>query len=121
MSSAREFAVSAFAAVDTMDAEKMAIYLHEQCNFAFGNAPAVDGRAHVQAYVAGFYGMIAAIHHEIEDVWQVEDRIISQLRVTYTRKDGSQLSCPAATIWQIREALIADYRIYVDNSSLFVA
>jgi hypothetical protein len=38
--------------------------------------------------------------------------------VTYTRRDGSLLTLPFANTFELRDGLIAIYRIYIDISAL---
>jgi hypothetical protein len=52
--------------------------------------------------------------------WESDDKIFQKLTVTYTRHDGSTLEVPAANILTLRDGLINEYLIYVDNSALFV-
>jgi ketosteroid isomerase-like protein len=62
---------------------------------------------------------IAAIRHELREVWAFNDAMVSQIEVTYTRKDQSTLTVPAVTIWRVRNGQIDDYRIYIDVAPLF--
>jgi ketosteroid isomerase-like protein len=88
---AREFAVNVYRAVDSMD------------------PPAQ----------LAFFSTIAGLEHELFAVWSVGDNVIVRMTVTYTRKDGKRMTFPAAVIWKIRDELISEFRIYVDNSPLF--
>lgn len=121
MLSPREFAAATFKAVDDMDEKRFSNCLAEDGVFVFGNADPVKGRAAIAEYVKNFLSMIRASVHDLSDVWQIDDNIITRLRVTYTRHDGKKLSFPCVTVWQIRDGLIADYRIYIDNTPLFAA
>lgn len=115
----RDYVSRVYADVDSMDVRKLLAHLTEDCAFIFGNAEPVIGHPAIQAYIGGFMGMIAGIVHEIEDVWRVDDVVIVRQKVTYTRKDQSQVSYPAAIIWRLRGERICEFRIYVDNSTLF--
>ena len=39
--------------------------------------------------------------------------------VTNTRHDGSRISIPFANVFEYRDSLIADYRIYIDIGLLY--
>lgn len=110
-----------FEAIDRQDAEAFADYLAPGVNFRFGNAPAVQGRAAAQEVVAGFFGAIAGLRHELEEGWSSGDAVICRGNVTYTRLDGSQLRVPFANILKLSVGKISDYLIYVDASALFAA
>jgi ketosteroid isomerase-like protein len=121
MIDARAFAKSVYQAIDTMDEQELAPFLTENCTFVFGNAKPVVGRTASADASKAFMATIAGIKHDLADVWGVDDNIISRMTVTYTRKDGKKMSFPAVTIWRVEGEKIADYRIYVDNTPLFVS
>jgi ketosteroid isomerase-like protein len=121
MSEAHAFATSVYKAIDTMDEKELAPFLTEDCTFVFGNAKPVVGRAAGAEASKQFMAKIAGIKHDLDDVWRVNDDIISRIKVTYTRKDGKKMSFPAVTIWHVEGKQIADYRIYVDNTPLFAS
>ena len=47
------------------------------------------------------------------------DTTICEMRVTYTRKDGGIVEVPAANIFRMRDGLVHDYRIFVDNAAVY--
>jgi len=108
-----------FRALDEFDATTFASFLTDDAVFVFGNAEPVKRKATIQAVVAGFFSSIRAIQHDLLDVWTLSDAIISRGIVTYTRHDGSQLAVPFANVFKLRNGLIQDYLIYVDNSRLY--
>ena len=115
----REFAAKVFAAVDTMDDKQLLAFLTEDGSFVFANAEPLVGHSEIGAGVRPFFSMLTGISHDLIEVWRCDDTIISQLTVTYTRQDGSELTFPGVTIWKMECNLISSYRIYVDNSALF--
>jgi hypothetical protein len=121
MSEALSFAKSVYEAVDSMDETNLAKFLTDECTFTFGNTKPVVGRAAVAEASKAFLSLIAGIKHEINDVWGVDDTIITRLTVIYTRNDKKTMSFPGVTIWHVEGKQISDYRIYIDNTSLFAA
>lgn len=114
-----EYAASLYEACDSMDEQRFSAFLTEDCKFVYANSEPVVGRKEAAAYVAGFMSMIAGIKHTLQEVWQVDDVIISRMSVTYTRKDQTKVVVPAMTVWRMRDQLIAEYLIFVDVSLLF--
>ena len=114
-----EFAASVYEACDSMDENRFAAFLTEDCTFVYANAAPVNGRAASSSYVKAFMDMVAGIRHELLEVWQCSDVIIARVKVTYTRKDESILVVPAMTLWRMRGSEISEYLIYVDVSLLF--
>ena len=108
-----------FETIDRMDARGFAEAFTDDGRFRFGNAPTVTGRDGIEKTVADFFAGLQGLRHEILDVWDDGDSVISEVEVTYTRKDGSEVQLPAATIGRRRDDLLADYRIYMDVNPLF--
>ncbi len=110
-----------FADIDRKDADAFAGVFTADGAFQFGNVPAVAGRDAVREAVAGFFGSIAALRHELADVWEVPGAVVIVGRVTYTRHDGSQLSVPFADVLRLRDGKVSHYQIYIDTSLLYQA
>ncbi|MCZ7562150.1 MAG: nuclear transport factor 2 family protein [Burkholderiaceae bacterium] len=119
MVNAREFAAEVFRSVDVKDVGQFMNYLSEDSTFVFGNSEPVVGHTAIFGYVKDFLGMVRKTIHDIFDVWQINEVIITRMSVTYTRHDGRRASYPCVTVWEMTDGRIADYRIYIDNSGLF--
>jgi hypothetical protein len=109
-----------FAAIDAMDADRCAAYLAPDCSVRFGKLPAVEGRPAVRDLVAGFFGALGGIRHELAERVGAPGRIAMPGLVTYTHKDGSTLSVPFANMFRIEGDLVREYLIaFIDNNALF--
>lgn len=115
-----DYASEVYEAVDSKDEQQLARFLSENCTFIYANSEPVIGRANIAEASRNFMALIAGIKHRLLDVWAVDDVIVSRLDVTYTRKDRSTLTVPAATIWRVSNGQINEYRIYVDVAPLFL-
>lgn len=58
------------------------------------------------------------MRHTVLNEWRVDDTIIHELVVTYTRHDGSQVAIPATTIYRLTGDLVSEYQIYIDLAPL---
>jgi ketosteroid isomerase-like protein len=106
-----------FAAVDAGDTEIALRLMTEDIRFRFGSDEPTTGRAAFAANAAAMAGMIATMSHELLAVWTVTDpdpAVIAEMAVTYRRHDGSRLTLPCVNVFRFHDALIADYRIYMD-------
>lgn len=110
-----------FAAIDRRDAEAFAGFLADDARFVFGNLPAVEGRAAIRDFVAGFFSSIRAVSHAVPDAWQADGTVVCRGQVTYTRHDGSTLTVPFANVFRMAGDKVCDYRIYMDASALYQA
>ncbi|HMM54032.1 MAG TPA: nuclear transport factor 2 family protein [Candidatus Desulfobacillus sp.] len=119
MIDAKKFVAEVFATVDSKNVEQFVSHLTDGAIFVFGNAEPARGHAQIAEYVGGFLSSLKQTTHVINDVWHVGDAIITRLEVTYRRLDDAERSYPSVTIWKMRDGRISDYRIFIDNSTLF--
>jgi ketosteroid isomerase-like protein len=105
--------------VDRMDATGFASHMAEDCVLRFANSDEIVGREAIEAAIAGFFTTIKGLSHRIVGEWEVGATTIVQLEATYTRLDGREVPVPAAVIYRRRDGLIADYRIYVDQTPVY--
>lgn len=107
------------ASIDSLDADKFVKFLTDDCTFRFGNQPEVKGKTETRDYVAEFFKMIAGCKHKLIDYWVKENSIVWQGEVLYTRLDGKNVTVNFVNVFHLREHLINDYLIYIDNTPLF--
>jgi ketosteroid isomerase-like protein len=109
-----------FADIDRMDAQAWASYLAADAVMRFGNADPVHGRDGCRDALASFYELIDGLRHEVTEQWEHDSATIVQANVTYTRKDGREVTVPVVTIYHTDAGdLIADYRVYIDLAPVF--
>lgn len=119
MFDAKAFSVAMFESSDRKDVAGWTANMTDDVRFVFGNGEPLIGKEAVSATITAFFGAIEAIKHTVLDSWILDDKLTQKLTVTYTRLDGSVLEAPAANILTMRDGLISEYLIYVDNSELF--
>ena len=69
----------------------------------------------IRTGITAFFATIAGVHHEIVNEWNVGNDTIIELKVTYDRKDGQQVTIPCVTILHTDAAGKIDaYRVYFD-------
>ncbi len=114
-----EWVTDLFEAVDRMDTEKFVTYIDRDGRFTFGNASAVVGTDSIGKAVSEFFGTIGGVHHEILNVWNASSSVITELRVTYTRKDGNEVTVPCVNVFGMKGDKITDYKIFIDISPVY--
>lgn len=119
MQAAPEWLKDLFATIDASDARRFASYLTPDGVFRFANAAPVQGRAAVEAAVAGFFATIRGSRHQLLRIWQAADSCAIQGTVTYTRLDGRELTLPFTDVFVMRGDRIAEYLIYIDITPLY--
>jgi ketosteroid isomerase-like protein len=113
-----EWITDLFESIDRKDADKFASFLTEEATFRFGNAPPITGREAIREAVAQFFSSIAAVEHRRADTWALQEVVICNGEVTYTRRDGSLLTVSFANIFKLNNNRVHEYFIYVDISQL---
>jgi ketosteroid isomerase-like protein len=110
-----------FASVDAGDVERVVGCVTDGVKFRFGSAEPISGKTALRAASREFASSIAGVRHEIIDAWQPESgTVVVELRVTYQRHDGVELTLPCCNIFRLSgTGLVDDYRIYMDVNPVF--
>jgi hypothetical protein len=116
----RPLARNVFATTDAMDVEPIVSLFAEDGRVVFGNGEPMVGVDEIRTGTTAFYDTIAGLRHEIVKEWTVGDDTIVELKVTYDRKDGQQVTIPCATIFHTDAAgKIDDYRVFFDVTPIY--
>jgi ketosteroid isomerase-like protein len=116
----RPYTRNVFATNDAMDAAAVASLFAEDGRVVLGNGAPLVGIDEIRTGTTAFFGTIAGLHHEIVKEWNVGDDTIAELKVTYDRKDGQQVTIPCVTIFHTDAAgKIDDYRVYFDVAPIY--
>lgn len=107
-----------FKTIDSRDAVKFADFLTLDGEFIFGNLSPVQGRENIITFLDAFFKSIHSISHRVDNCWAVEDRVIVEGFVTYTRHDGTSLGVKFCDIFTMEGNLIKRFDIFIDNSQL---
>src|SRR5258705_6381749 len=110
---------SLFAVVDAMNVATVVSLFAEHGRVVFGNGQPLIGTEEIRTGVAAFFDTIAGQHHDVVNEWNVGDDNVIELKVTYDRKDGQQVTIPVVTIYHTDGAgKIDDYRVYFDSAPI---
>jgi hypothetical protein len=108
-----------FADIDSLVPAAFAAHLADGVRMRFGNAEPVHGRSACEKTWAEFCGSVAAVTHAVRNRWPVGEATVVEAEVTYRRLDGSEVTVPVVTIYEVgADELITDYRIYIDLAPL---
>ena len=109
-----------FAMIDAMDVAAITSLFARAGRVVFGNGQPLVGIDEIRTGTTAFFDTIAGLHHEGVKEWNVGDDTIIELKVTYGRKDGQQVTIPCATIFHTDAAgKIDDYRVYFDVAPIY--
>ncbi len=109
-----------FEDLDRMDADAWVAHLAPDVVMQFANEDPVYGKANCRAQVVSLFDSVTSVSHHIVARWEHGDATIVEAAVTFGRRDAEPLTIPMVTIYRTAgEGLIADYRVYLDPSSLW--
>jgi len=111
-------------AVDRKDAAGFAAVFTPDAWLRFGNNLPLTGPDAIREAIAGFFQAMVSLRHESKGIFLDGDTLFLEAVVTYTRHDGTTVSVPAMTVFQLagkrQGTIMADNcRIYVDLAPLF--
>ena len=109
-----------FAMIDTMDVRTLATLFAEDGRVVFGNDQPLVGIDEIRTGTTAFFDTIAGLHHTIVNEWNFGNDTIVELKVSYDRKDGQQVTIPCATLFHAdATGKIDDYRVYFDVAPIY--
>ena len=109
-----------FAMTDAMDVAMVVSLFAKDARVVFGNGQPMVGVDEIRTGTTAFFETIAGQHHEVVKEWNVGEDTIAELKVTYHRKDGQQVTIPCVTIFHTDGAgKIDDYRVYFDSAPIY--
>jgi hypothetical protein len=109
-----------FAMVDAMNVATVTSLFAEEGRVVFGNGQPLLGIEEIRTGITAFFHTIAGQHHEIVNEWNNGDDTVAELKVTYDRRDGEQVTIPCVTIFHTDGAgKIDDYRVYFDAAPIY--
>lgn len=108
-----------FASIDARDTEAFLAYLADDAVFRFGSAPAMQGHAAIRAGVDGFFSSIAGSRHVLKRVLSDQATLVVEGEVSYRRHDATELTLPFTNVFELDDALISHYKIYIDIAPLY--
>jgi hypothetical protein len=110
-----------FRDVDSFDPNKVTQYYTEDGQFRFANQEPVQGKSAIAQMLSEFYQNLQSMNHRNVGLWLGENSAVFEAEVTFIRKDGSQVTLPAASIIRRRGELVYDFRMIMDVSPVLNA
>ena len=109
-----------FAMTDSMDVDTLLSVFAEGARLVFGNGQPLVGLVEIRTGITAFFDTIAGLRHSIVTEWTLGADTIIELKVTYDRKDGQQVTIPCVTIFRTEATgKIDDYRVYFDVTPIY--
>jgi hypothetical protein len=106
--------------IDTLDADRWAVYLSDDAVMRFGNGEPVHGREACRDALAAFWDTIEGVRHDRVEQWETGATTVTEANITYTLPGGREVTVPGVTIYHVDEDdLIDSYRVFIDLAPLY--
>ena len=116
----RDWLDSYYRDVDAMRVDELLEYFAPDAKLSFANYPPALGRDGIRAALGGVLGAIAGIRHDIKTLWEAPDgTIVFEVDVTYSRRDGRDVTVPGCAVSLVRDGQFVTQSIYVDLTPVF--
>jgi ketosteroid isomerase-like protein len=111
-----------FRAADTFSVPHLLAWFADEVEVRFGNAPPILGKAAAEQAFQQFYSGLKGMRHRCESQVIAGDVGAQMSIVTYTRRDGTEVSMPVAShLRRVGEKRIDRLWIFIDLTPLFAA
>lgn len=114
-----ETCVRLFGRGEAFDSDGFIGFFTESPMYQFGNGEPCLTQAAIKASVDGFFGAVAALYHDVRNLWEVGDVVFVEMDVIYWRKDGTSLKLPCSDILRFEGDKIQELRIFMDANPIF--
>jgi hypothetical protein len=113
-----ETVIRLFGRGEAFDSQGFAGFFTDNPMYHFGNyEPCLTKQAIITSTDA-FFGYVAALYHDIRNLWEVGDVVFVEMDVQYWRKDGSSITLPCADIFRFEGDKILELRIFMDSNPI---
>ena len=107
-------------AIDTRDVDELLPYFAVDASFRYGNRPAMIGHDQIRDGIGAFYSGISGISHTAPHQCQPSDDVlVAEFLTDYRRLDGQVVTLPGMGVFEFKDGLIQDYRVYADVMPVF--
>ena len=114
-----EWVESIYEALDAKDVDAFVSKLTPGAEVRFGNGAPVAGRVAVRDAFGEFFAAIDTASHAFTSQLRVDDTLIIEQMITFTRRDGGAVVLPAVTIFELTEGKADRMQTYIDVSPVF--
>ena len=108
-----------YEALDAKDVDAFVAQLTPGAELRFGNGATIEGRVAIRDALTEFFAAIDSVSHAFTSQLRVDDTLVIEQMVTYTRRDGSAIVLPAATVLELTDGKADRMQMYVDVSPVF--
>ena len=114
-----EWIEATYASIDAKDVDAFVAQLTPGATVRFGNGAPLAGRVAIRDAFSEFFDAIGAMSHAFTSQLRIDDTLVIEAMVTFTRHDGTTVMIPGATVCELTEGKADRMQTYIDVSPLF--
>lgn len=114
-----EWVEQTYEALDEKNVDAFVAQLTPGATLRFGNGDPVAGRVAIREALGEFFDAIGTMSHAFTSQLRVDDTLVIEEMVAFTRRDGTTVVLPAATVCELTEGQADRMQTYIDVSQLF--
>jgi hypothetical protein len=114
-----EWVERTYEAFDAKDVDAFVAQLTPGATLRFGNGQAFAGRVAIRDAFGEFFDAIGTVSHAFTAQLRIDDTLIIEEIVTFTRRDGTTVVVPAATVCELTQGKADRVQTYIDVSPVF--
>lgn len=108
-----------FGAVERNDVDSYLTCFNENAEYKAGNFPAVYGHEAIREFAGRVIPYFDKVEHKVKNTWQNGNVIVSEMDLTYYRKDGKVATVPCVDIIELENGKVKSLRAYLDAAPAF--
>lgn len=109
----------AYAAVEENDVEQYVTFFTGDASYKVGNYDPVIGPEGIRALALPLVDMFTSVTHDVKSVWELEDTVVVEMDITYSRKDGKVAVIPCVDVIHFAGNKVRELKAYLDPSPAF--
>lgn len=109
----------AYAAVERNDVDTYVTYFTTDAVYKVGNFEPVIGHEGIRALAAPLVDMFTSVTHDVKKFWQLDNVVICEMDITYSRKDGKVAVIPCVDVIRFEGDKVKELLAYLDPTPAF--
>jgi ketosteroid isomerase-like protein len=106
-------------ALDAKNVDAFVAQLTPGAELRFGNGATVEGRVAIRDAFNEFFAAIESVSHAFTSQLRVDDTLFIEQSVTFTRRDGTAVVIPAASVFELTDGKADRMQTYLDVGPVF--
>ena len=114
-----DLAKRALAAVEANNVEEYVSFFTEDAIYKISNNPPVIGPQGIREFATPVMQMFPTVTHDVMSMWVVDNTVVCEMFVNYTRSDGKLFKLPCLDILRFEGNKIKEFQAFIDASPAF--